>query len=1095
MSSKTFSRSIAGLSFPLLFLLATFAHPASAQSDQAATPDTKTDVSRLSVWPESLSYNVNLDTGALSETKHFHITNEGTMPLKVVVNSPSNPAYVIKSGGGTATIPGKVRGNKAEHPSNVEVEFIPNGPVKSANGTINLISDATSGKNFAIVRLSGKSRQRLQTRTATATATATKTATATRTATATMTPTVVATATATTTPTTTATTTPTAGASTTPTATATSTRTASATATQTATATPTATAKAAGVTPTGSNASGKFGTWSPTSVSLYSGTTNGNLVMVMLCVSGPVTTFTPPAGYSQLGSIEATSTGEYCGLFYHVWSTGDPIIVSFADDYVATGTERNYITATYSGENTTTPFDPNTPSYPGSLSGATLTLSGVSPSGSGDLLASFWAEVNMSGGSPTVTYTSPLTEMTSYQMPKSWNKNYVANGALSASGSTGKKAATFSMAPNSGIGFIIAIQPATGATPAPTATAATATPTVTAAATATPTSIATVIVTATPTAKVTVTATATGGTRTPTATATPKVTATPSPTASGTPSASGLDQYGGTTSVQCSKGPAAHFYTQKIGNRWWLCDPAGNGFFLKGVYDIVANNNSTQTSFIQGKYAGPLSNWEANWALEQVHRLQAWGFNTVADYSISEITPAATDPAWGTSDNTIPVKMPFSSQERISHAAFQNVDGCGISSPVKDIMNGVGSIYTGYRYNFGDYFDPNFSTCTANVIKNDTWGLQQAIKSKYNSYLLYITIDESDQTGMLDQGPDFPSIGNNGQVGGGPNPSAHASWITLVSAPTQTSNSSQGVSYSNTTVYTKLQLSNWLSTRYSGNISALNSAWNSNYSTFGASGAGWGIGSGILDENGSCPSAANGQSCWVGNVYTLAGETSVMQSDMSAFYVYYLDQYFSVLQSQFNAAAPGILLQMQIGGWGAPPRREVLTEAAKYLGLPIIGNVPSWPCTNCTNDQAEIDFTTQYLGDHPWINWVGFWAQPDSAESAYATTNPGPFSTQAQRGTSYQAMINVFANASDTATSTYHIVGFNWWGMYDMDSQKANWGLLTTHDNPYDGKSATISGNGGDQWGYPTGGEAGNYGDFIDLATSANTGVYSFMLP
>ena len=561
--------------------------------------------------------------------------------------------------------------------------------------------------------------------------------------------------------------------------------------------------------------------------------------------------------------------------------------------------------------------------------------------------------------------------------------------------------------------------------------------------------------------------------------------------------ASGLDQYGGTTSLRCPSGAKPHFYTEKIGNRWWLCDPAGNGFFLKGVYDIVANNNSTQTSFIQGKYAGPLSNWEANWALEQVHRLQAWGFNTVADYSIAEVTPAATDPAWGTSDNTIPVKMPFSSQEQISHAAFQNVDGCGISSPVKDLMNGVGSIYSGYRYNFGDYFDPNFSTCAANVIKNDTWGLQQAIKSKYNSYLLYITIDESDQTGMLDQGPDFPSIGNNRQVGSGPNPSAHASWITLVSAPTQTSNSSQGVTYSNTTVYTKLQLSNWLSTRYSGNISALNSAWNSNYSTFGASGAGWGSGSGILNENGSCPSAANGQSCWVGDVYTLAGETSAMQSDMSAFYVYYLDQYFSVLQSQFNAAAPGILLQMQIGGWGAPPRREVLTEAAKYLGLPIIGNVPSWPCTNCTNDQAEIDFTAQYLGDHPWINWVGFWAQPDSAESAYATSNPGPFSTQAQRGTSYQAMINAFANASDTATSTYHIVGFNWWGMYDMDSQQANWGLLTTHDNPYDGKSATvkwIEGNRGeDQLHYPTGGEKKDYGDFIDAVKAANSSVYRML--
>ena len=150
-----------------------------------------------------------------------------------------------------------------------------------------------------------------------------------------------------------------------------------------------------------------------------------------------------------------------------------------------------------------------------------------------------------------------------------------------------------------------------------------------------------------------------------------------------------------------------------------------------------------------------------------------------------------------------------------------------------------------------------------------------------------------------------------------------------------------------------------------------------------------GDGSGILDENGNCPSAANGQSCWVGDVYTLAGETAAMQADMSAFYVYYLDQYFSVLRRSLMLRHPASCCRCRSADWGAPPRREVLTEAAKYLDLPIIGNVPSWPCTTCTNDQAEIDFTAQYLGDHPWINWVGFWAQPDSAESAYSHPTPG----------------------------------------------------------------------------------------------------------
>ncbi|MGC1337149.1 MAG: hypothetical protein WA836_03420, partial [Candidatus Binataceae bacterium] len=247
--------------------------------------------------------------------------------------------------------------------------------------------------------------------------------------------------------------------------------------------------------------------------------------------------------------------------------------------------------------------------------------------------------------------------------------------------------------------------------------------------------------------------------------------------------AQSLDSYGGTTALRCPSGARPHFYTQKIGNRWWICDPAGNGFFLKGVYAIAPNSNNAQTSFIQAKYAAPLPNWEANWALEQVRRLQAWGFNTLADYAIGEVNPVSIDPAWGTGDHTIPLKMPFSGVEMISHDAFQNVNGCGINSPVKDMMNGVGSVYTGWRYNFGDYFDPNLSTCAVNVLANDTWGLPYVMKkSQYSNYLLYVTIDESDQTGFLDAGPDFLTIGGSGNVGDGPDPAAHAAWITLASA-------------------------------------------------------------------------------------------------------------------------------------------------------------------------------------------------------------------------------------------------------------------------------------------------------------------------
>ncbi len=555
-----------------------------------------------------------------------------------------------------------------------------------------------------------------------------------------------------------------------------------------------------------------------------------------------------------------------------------------------------------------------------------------------------------------------------------------------------------------------------------------------------------------------------------------------------------LDKYGGTTSVRCPTGPKRHFYTEKIGNRWWICDPAGNGFFLKGVWDMGANVNSSETSFIQSKYAAPLSSWEANWALEQVRRIQSWGFNTIAEYALTELWPGTPDPAWANSTNTIPVKLPFSVGELTSRYAFINSGGeCGASA-LKDMMGGVGSAFTGYRYGFGDYFDPNFSACVGNNLKNDTWGLHLALNQANSPYLVYVTIDESDQTGFLDAGPDFSTaeVANTGVLSPGYN-APNAAWITLVTAPTQTSNSTWGVTYSDPTVYTKQELANWLSNRYGGNIAALNTAWGANYSTFGAAG-GWGVGTGLLDENGTCP-ARGSSPCWVGDPHTLGSsaafptaETAAMQADMSSFYTHYLDQYFSVETAQFHTYAPGVMLQMEVGSWGAPPPREVLAETAKYLDLPIIGNIPASVCLNCTDQQSRIDFTAQYLGDRPWVNWSGFYALPDSAESASATPNPA-YATQADRGAGYQSMVNAMVNAKTTAYGSYPVVGFNWWSLYDMDSQKANWGLLTPHDNPYDGKSATVGGDGNDQWGYPTGGEADNYGDFISAVKAANKSV------
>src|SRR6267378_3094342 len=127
-----------------------------------------------------------------------------------------------------------------------------------------------------------------------------------------------------------------------------------------------------------------------------------------------------------------------------------------------------------------------------------------------------------------------------------------------------------------------------------------------------------------------------------------------------------LDQYGGSKAIPCSAGAKPHFYTEKINNRWWLCTPAGNAFFMKGVYNVDMNDTTPDyqgvalSSVIATKYAsGATTNSTLNWAAQTVKRLQSWGFNTLGEYASAYTWPAFTDSRWGTPDSTIPAKMPY----------------------------------------------------------------------------------------------------------------------------------------------------------------------------------------------------------------------------------------------------------------------------------------------------------------------------------------------------------------------------------------------------------------------------------------------------
>ena len=553
-----------------------------------------------------------------------------------------------------------------------------------------------------------------------------------------------------------------------------------------------------------------------------------------------------------------------------------------------------------------------------------------------------------------------------------------------------------------------------------------------------------------------------------------------------------LDEYEGLSAVPCPSGRKPHFYSEKINSRWHLCTPAGNVFWMNGVYAVDASDTSTDyqgislAGTVAAKYAtGVTGNPTLNWALQSVRRLKSWGFNTINEYSSVYLWPTAVDPGWSgqTADSTIPEKLPFTLIVNANKGAMANTSNYA-SGPIKELFAGIKpGVYTAYQgAATADLVDPNYALWLKNYLAND-YLVHQAITSNHNDYLVGLTVDESDQMWGFATGADFPTVANGAVDDGYEQP--HLGWVILVTAPTQSG-------YADPTVYSKAMLSTWLASRYGNNIAALNAAWGSSYTSFGSAG-GWGSGSGILDEDGTCPSKKSGQACWVSSdSIHLAGITATMKSDLDAFLFSFASSYFSTVKTTLNQAAPGILyMGTLIGGWGTPPRIPILQAAAQYVDVLQIVQIPP-NCSNCTDMQQRIDFVDQYGGDKPWLQWDGYVANADSYMSPWPTQSGGAeYPTQQARGQVYQQRMTQYLSSKGSTSGTYHTVGFEWWDFYDMRGEQLNWGLLTPRDDPYDGVSATTQA-GTDAWGYPTGCVTGlgcekaNYGDFLDTVRDAN---------
>lgn len=91
-----------------------------------------------------------------------------------------------------------------------------------------------------------------------------------------------------------------------------------------------------------------------------------------------------------------------------------------------------------------------------------------------------------------------------------------------------------------------------------------------------------------------------------------------------------LDEYGGWKGTHVGN-PDGFFRVRKIGERWWMVDPAGNFFLAKSVGSFTPGNSKRQQRALQEKFGT-----RARWAADEMAFLKSCGFNSLGAWAADE---------------------------------------------------------------------------------------------------------------------------------------------------------------------------------------------------------------------------------------------------------------------------------------------------------------------------------------------------------------------------------------------------------------------------------------------------------------------------
>jgi len=309
---------------------------------------------------------------------------------------------------------------------------------------------------------------------------------------------------------------------------------------------------------------------------------------------------------------------------------------------------------------------------------------------------------------------------------------------------------------------------------------------------------------------------------------------------------------------------------------------------------------------------------------------------------------------------------------------------------------------------------------------------------------------------------------------------SHADCGYVIAAQNPTAAHSPGwaggrFTYTDHELYAKQAMRDFLKTKYSNSIAALNTAWGTSYTTFDTSDAGglagitagtyssWGTGTGFLDENGT-NIISSSQSCGGanGNGPTQGldawGKTGQVKIDADAFVAAMAATYASTLRTAWLAGCgstcPPAILPFYDGPY-APSTASVYEAAAPYTDIFMVAPY-AYPSVGAV--QTEVQNIINADGGIPVIYENYLIANPNSyantrcAASSYQDCQ----STQALRGSLWASLDNSVLRLQNSS-GKYAVIGFSHWELYDYASQDNNTGLFTPNDNAYDGSAASTA--------------------------------------